>query len=77
MSKRTKLAIFISAAAALVSAVVLVILFWDKLLAKCCKKDYIEVDFPENDEEFCAEEAVVYPAEELADFADLEEPKAE
>jgi hypothetical protein len=76
MSKRTKLAIFISAAAAVVSAVVLIVLFWDKLLAKCpCKKDYYEVDLPEEAEE--ETEEIVYDEEELADFADLEAPEAE
>jgi len=57
MNKKTKLAILISAAAAVVSAVVLVIVFWDKLMALCP----------------CGKEEVCYNEEELSDFADLEE----
>lgn len=39
MDKRTKLALLIGAAAAVVSAVVMVIVFWDKLIALCpCRK---------------------------------------
>ena len=35
MSKRTKLAVFIGAVAAVISAVVMVVVFWDKLVALC------------------------------------------
>ena len=39
MNKKTKLALLIGAAAAVVSAVVLIVVFWDKLLNLCpCKK---------------------------------------
>ena len=39
MNKKTKLALLIGAIAAVVSAVVVVIVFWDKLLALCpCKR---------------------------------------
>lgn len=42
MSKRSKLAILIGVVAAVVSAVVLVVVFWDKLaaLCPCRKKEY-------------------------------------
>lgn len=79
MSKRTKLAILIGAVAAVVSAVVLVIVFWDKLLAKCpCRKaeeETLEEVEGEAVEEEPAEEIVVYTEEETADFADLGEPE--
>jgi len=63
MNKKTKLALLIGAIAAVVSAVVVVIVFWDKLIAKfpCCKCD-VELEPAE-------EEA---PAEEFADYADVE-----
>lgn len=53
MSKRSKLTILIGAVAAIISAVVLVIVFWDKLAALCpCSKkafdaemsDYADLD---------------------------------
>ena len=70
MSKRTKLAILIGAIAAVISAVVVVIVFWDKLLAKCpCCKEAEELD--EADEPEACEEVVTYTEEEAADFADL------
>lgn len=70
MNKRTKLAIFISAVAAVISALILMIVFWDKLLGKfpCCKDD----QWPEEDEA-PEEPAVTYTEEETADFADLDE----
>lgn len=70
MSKRTKLAIFIGAIAAVISAVVVVIVFWDKLLTKCpCCKQAEEVDEVEEPE--VCEEVVAYTEEETAAFADL------
>ncbi len=80
MSKRTKLAIFISAIAAVISAVVLIIVFWDKLLAKCpCSKKPWEEDedFIETPEEEPDADVIPYDEEELADYADLEQPEAE
>ncbi|MBE6964344.1 MAG: hypothetical protein E7443_07135 [Ruminococcaceae bacterium] len=80
MKKGTKLAVLIAAVAAVVSAVVLVIVFWDKLLAKCpCKKAQYEEELEEFEGEAVeeAEEAIVYTEEETADFADLGEPEAE
>lgn len=82
MKKGTKLAILIGAIAAVVSAVVLVIVFWDKLLAKCpCKKAQCEEELDEAEAEAEVveepEEVVVYTEEETADFADLGEPEAE
>ena len=80
MKKGTKLAILIGAIAAVVSAVVLVIVFWDKLLAKCpCKKAQCEEELDEAEAEVVEEpeEVVVYTEEETADFADLGEPEAE
>ena len=82
MKKGTKLAILIGAIAAVVSAIVLVIVFWDKLLAKCpCKKAQCEEELDEAEAEAEVveepEEVVVYTEEETADFADLGEPEAE
>ena len=80
MKKGTKLAILIGAIAAVVSAVVLMIVFWDKLLAKCpCKKAQCEEELDEAEAEVVEEpeEVVVYTEEETADFADLGEPEAE
>ena len=83
MNKRTKLAILISAIAAVVSAVILIIVFWDKLLAKCpCRKAEEEAAEAEVEAEEAAEEpeeveeVVAYTEEETADFADLGEPEA-
>ena len=76
MNKKTKLAILIGVIAAVVSAVVLVIVFWDKLLEKfpCCKCRAEEELLEEIEED----EIVTYTEEETADFADLnteEEPE--
>lgn len=69
MNKRTKLAVLIGVIAAVVSAVVLVIVFWDRILEKfpCCKKQWVEE--PEEAEE---DEIVTYTEEETESFADLE-----
>ena len=89
MNKKTKLAIFIGAIAAVISAIVLIVVFWDKLLNLCpCKKKAtdaweedavaeaeVTAEAEATAEEF-AEEAPVYNEEELKDFADLE-PAAE
>lgn len=80
MKKGTKLAILIGAIAAVVSAVVLVIVFWDKLLEKCpCKKNRFEEELEEAEAEAVEEpeEIIAYTEEETADFADLGEPEAE
>ena len=78
MKKGTKLALLIGAAAAVVSAVVLVIVFWDKLLSKCpCKKAQFEEELEDAESVEEPEEIVVYTEEETADFADLGEPEAE
>lgn len=70
MNKRTKLALAISAVAAVVSAVVLIIVFWDKLLEKFpCHGD---CRWEPEDEE-AAGPAMTYTEEETADFADLDE----
>ena len=44
MGKRTKIALIIGAVAAVVSAVVVVVVFWDKIAAlfPCKKKSYCE-----------------------------------
>lgn len=73
MNKKTKLTILIGAIAAVVSAVVLVIVFWDKLLALCpCKKKAACWE----DEAAPEEEGPAYNEEERNDFADLD-PAAE
>jgi len=77
MNKRTKLAILIGAVAAVVSAIVLILVFWDKLLAKCPCKKAAEEEVEEFAEEAAPEEEIVtYTEEETADFADLGEPEA-
>ncbi len=85
MNKKTKLAILISAIAAVVSAIVLIIVFWDKLLELCpCRKKATEIweEDAEAEAELtaetqaAAEEEPTYNEEELRDFADLD-PKAE
>lgn len=80
MNKKTKLAVLIGAIAAVVSAVILIIVFWDKLLNLCpCKKK--ATDIWEEDAEAEAEvkaeaeavaEELAYSEEEQQDFADLE-----
>ena len=84
MNKKTKLALLIGAAAAVVSAIVLIVVFWDKLLNLCpCKKKATDAWEEEAEaeaevaaeaeavvEEF-SEEAPTYNEEELRDFADL------
>lgn len=69
MNKKTKLAVIIAAIAAVISAVVLVIVFWDKLLER--------FSFQKNDgwEEDLEPQASgpAYNEEERQDFADLDE----
>ena len=70
MNKKTKIALLIGAVAAVVSAVVLIIVFWDKLLSLCsCKKKAEEeLDFLPEEEAPAAEEAPVEedaPVEEV------------
>ena len=84
MNKKTKLAILIGAIAAVVSAIVLVVVFWDKLLALCpCKKKATEIWEADAEAEAevkaeaeavadSLEEVPTYNEEELQDFADLE-----
>ena len=73
MNKRTKLAILIGVIAAVVSAVVLVIVFWDRLLEKLpCRKCCCEEELEETEAEEDAVEIVTYTEEEAADFADLD-----
>ena len=68
MKKKSKWPWIIGVVAAVISAVVLVIVFWDKLLEKCsCRKGYIDVDYPDGTDD----DVLAYPEEELADFADL------
>lgn len=71
MSKRTKIAVFFGVVAAIVSAVVLIVVFWDRLLEKCpcCKKQWDEEFLPE--EEPAEAEIVTYTEEETESFADL------
>jgi len=80
MNKKTKLALLIGAAAAVVSAVVLIVVFWDKLLNLCpCKKKATDIweEEAEAEAEVKAEaeavaEELAYSEEEQKDFADLE-----
>lgn len=75
MNKKTKLAVFIAAIAAVVSAVILIVVFWDKLLSLCpCKKKATEVW----EEEAEAEAEIAAEAEAAAEeFAEAEEEAAE
>ena len=72
MSKRTKIALIIGVVAAIVSAVVLVIVFWDKLLEKlpCGKKESLPEEEPDED-------ILTYTEEEAEAFADLETAEEE
>ena len=61
--KKTNWAVIISVIAAVVSAVVLVIVFWDKIMEKfpcCCRADFEPMEDEGIDEE------------EFADFADVD-----
>lgn len=69
MNKKTKLAIAISAIAAVISAVVLVIVFWDKLLERFSPK--ADEGWEEDLEP--KEPTPAYNEEEIQDFADLEQ----
>ena len=80
MKKGTKLALLIGAVAAVVSAVVLVIVFWDKLLAKCpCKKAQFEEELDETEAGAAEEpeEIIVYTEETAEEPTDVEAPAAE
>lgn len=69
MGKKTKLALLIGALAAVVSAVVLVVVFWDRLLELCpCRKDAWEEDLFEDE----TDDAPEFTESELNDFADLD-----
>lgn len=69
MGKKTKLAVIIGAIAAVVSAAILVVVFWDRLLELCpCRKDDWEEDFLMDDED----DVPAFTETELNDFADLE-----
>ena len=76
VSKKTKIAVLIGAVAAVVSAVILVVVFWDKLLSKCpCKKkatDQWAEDAEAEAEVAAMADALAYNEEEIQDFADLE-----
>lgn len=69
MGKKTRLAVIIGAIAAVVSAAILVVVFWDRLLELCpCRKDDWEEDFLMDDED----DVPAFTETELNDFADLE-----
>lgn len=77
MSKRTKIAVLMGAVAAVISAVVLIVLFWDKLLEKLpcrcfCREDDYEI-YPEEP----TDDVISYQDEELEDYADLSQQSAE
>lgn len=77
MSKRTKIAMLIGAVAAVVSAVVLIIVYWDKLLEKfpCC--GLCRGEDPDVFEEEEENVVIPYAEEELDDYADLEQTTAD
>lgn len=69
MEKKNKTLILLGALAAIVSAVVLLVMYWDKLLALCpfkSKKSYCE-DFL-SDEDM---DMLDFDEEDMEDFADL------
>lgn len=70
MGKKTKLAVLIGAIAAVVSAAILVVVFWDRLLelCPCCRRNEWEDDFLMDDED----DTPAFTETELSDFADLE-----
>jgi len=69
MNKKTKLAILIGAGAALVSAVILIVVFWDRILEKFSgRKHAWDDEFLMDDED----DIFDFSDEELSDFADLE-----
>lgn len=71
MGKKTKLAVLIGAIAAVVSAAILIVVFWDRLLELCpCRKNDWEDDFLTDDDE---EDLPAFTEDERNDFADLEE----
>lgn len=67
MNKKTKIGVLIAAIAAVVSAVILIVVFWDKLLERfsCFRSDGWEQDLQPQDP------GPAYNEEELQDFADL------
>lgn len=67
MNKKTKIGVLIAAIAAVVSAVILIVVFWDKLLERfsCFRSDDWEQDLQPQDP------GPAYNEEELQDFADL------
>lgn len=70
MGKKTKLAVLIGAIAAVVSAAILVVVFWDRLLELCpCRKNEWEDDFLMDEDE---EDVLTFTEDERNDFADLE-----
>jgi len=70
MNKKTKLAVLIGALAAVVSAVILIVVFWDRLLELLpCRKCDWEDDFLFDEED---EDVIEFTEDELNDFADLE-----
>lgn len=71
MSKKAKWILIIGAAAAVVSAAVLIILFWDRLLEKLpCRRLSCEDDFDLSSDDM-EDVVITYDEEELGDFADL------
>ena len=69
MGKKTKLAVIIGAIAAVVSAVILVVVFWDRLLELCpCCRNKWEDAFLMDDED----DVLTFTETERNDFADLE-----
>jgi len=69
MGKKTKLAVFIGVAAAVVSAAILIVVFWDRLLELCpCRKDDWDDSYLDDEDEDLPE----FTEAELNDYADLD-----
>ncbi|MBQ9968224.1 MAG: hypothetical protein IJO88_05830 [Oscillospiraceae bacterium] len=71
MNKKTKLGIFIGILAAVVSAAILIVVFWDRLVELCpfCRRSDWDDDFLMDEDE---EDVPAFTEVERNDFADLD-----
>lgn len=71
MNKKPNFAILIGALAAVISAVILIVVFWDRLLelCPCCRKNDWDDDFLMDEDE---EDVPAFTEIERNDFADLD-----
>ena len=71
MNKKTNLAVFIGVLAAVISAAILIVVYWDRLLelCPCCRRNDWEDDFLMDEDE---EDILTFTEAERNDFADLD-----